>query len=194
LNTIYAVRSKGIDPSTGKEIYIKNDGTETFEWDAKDKVACGVAEPKIQGTINTSVRRKRFNVNLVFGYRLGGYAYNSTLAEKVENINPYDNADKRVLYDRWKQPGDITRFKSVKEQTATYATSRFIFKDNTFYGSAANVGYEFPTDGLLKHLSLSYLALNAYVEDLFRLSTIKRERGIDYPFARKFSLSLTTRF
>lgn len=194
LNTIYAVRSKGIDPSTGKEIYIKSDGTETFEWDAKDKVACGVAEPKIQGTIHSAVRWKRFNANLIFGYRLGGYAYNSTLADKVENINPYDNADKRVLYDRWKEPGDIAKFKSVRDRTATYATSRFIFKDNTFYGSSLNMGYEFPIDRLQERFSVSYLALNAYLEDLFWLSTIKRERGIDYPFARKFSLSLTIRF
>jgi TonB-linked SusC/RagA family outer membrane protein len=194
LNTIYAVRSKGIDPSTGKEIYIKRDGTETFEWDAKDKVACGVAEPKIKGTIYTDVRWKRFKANLIFGYRLGGYEYNSTLADKVENINPYENADKRVLYDRWKEPGDISKFKSVKDLTATYATSRFIFKDNTFYGSSVNMGYEFPIDRLQKRFSLSYLALNAYLEDLFWLSTIRRERGIDYPFARKFSLSLTIRF
>lgn len=194
LNTIYAVRSKGIDPSTGKEVFIKSDGTETFKWDAKDKVACGVAEPKVQGNINTSIIWKGFIFNAVMGYRFGGYAYNSTLANKVENISPYENADKRVLYDRWKEPGDVAKFKSVTDQTTTYATSRFIFKDNTIYCSSLNLGYEFPTKWTSKHLSISYLALNGYVEDLFWESTIKRERGTDYPFARKFSLSVTARF
>lgn len=194
LNTIYAVRSKGIDPSTGSEIFIKKDGTDTFKWDAKDKVPCGVGEPKVQGSINTNFMWKGFIMNVIFGYRLGGYAYNSTLANKVENINPYDNADKRVLYDRWKQPGDVAKFKSVKDQSTTYATSRFIFKDNTFYCSSLNLGYELPTAWIHKKLSLSYLAINGYIEDLFWKSTIKRERGTDYPFARKFSLSITARF
>lgn len=194
MNTIYAVRSKGIDPSTGKEIYIKRDGTETFEWDAADQVACGIAEPTLEGTVSTNVRWKGITMNLIFGYRFGGDAYNTTLANKVENIKPYDNADKRVLYDRWKQPGDNAKFKSVKDNTATYATSRFIFEDNTFYASSLNLGYEFPTEWTKKYLSLSYLTINGYLEDLFYWSTIKRERGTDYPFARKFSISLTARF
>ncbi len=194
LNTIYAVRSKGIDPSSGREIFVKLDGTETFTWSAKDKVACGVAEPKVLGNINTSVRWKGVTANLIFGYRLGGYAYNTTLANKVENINPYDNADRRVLYDRWKKPGDVAMFKSVLDKTTTYATSRFVFKDNTIYCSALNLGYEFPSEWSRKHLSISYLALNGCIEDLFWESTIKRERGTDYPFSRKFSMALTARF
>lgn len=194
MNTIYAVRSKGIDPSTGQEIFIKRDGTETFTWDAADQVPCGVAEPTLEGTINTNLRWKGITMNLIFGYRFGGDAYNSTLANKVENIRPYDNADKRVLYDRWKQPGDNAKFKSVKDFSSTYATSRFIFKDNTFYASSLNLGYEFPSEWTKKYLSISYLTINGYLEDLFYWSSIKRERGTDYPFARKFSISLTARF
>lgn len=193
LNTIYAVQSKGIDPSNGKEVFIKADGTETYTWDSKDQVACGVAEPKIQGNFNTNVRWKGLSMTLIFGYRWGGKAYNNTLASKVENINPYSNLDKRVLYDRWQEPGDMATFKAINNQTNTYATSRFIFDDNTFYASSLNVGYEFPTEWTKKNLGISYLALQGYAEDLFYLSTIKRERGTDYPFARKFSLSLIFR-
>lgn len=194
MNTIYAVRSKGIDPATGKEIFIKRDGTETFTWDAEDQVPCGVAEPKLQGTINTNVRWKGLSVNLIFGYKFGGQAYNNTLAEKVENIYPYDNADRRVLYDRWKRPGDQATFKRVTDFSNTYATSRFVFDDDAFYASSMNIGYEFPTEWLKNHLGIYYLALNGYMEDLFYTSTIKRERGTSYPFARNYSLSLTVRF
>lgn len=194
MNTIYAVPSKGIDPSTGREIFVKRDGTETFEWDAADQVPCGVAEPKIQGTLNSNLRWKGITLNMVFGYKWGGKAYNSTLAYKVENIAPYDNADKRVLYDRWKQPGDIALYKGVQDMTETRPTSRFVFKDNAFYCSSLNLGYEFPTEWTQRYLSISYLALNGYIEDLFYKSTIKQERGTDYPFSRKFSLSLTVRF
>ncbi len=194
INTIYAVRSKGIDPGSGKEIYIKQDGTETFTWDAKDQVACGVASPKLEGTVNAYVYWKGLSLNAIFGYRWGGYAYNATLANKVENIFPYNNADKRVLYDRWKQPGDVVAYKSVTDFSKTYATSRFIFKDNAFYGSSLNLGYELPSEWTRKHLHLEYLSLSGNVEDLFYWSTMKRERGTDYPFSRKVSFSVTARF
>ena len=194
MNTIYAVPSKGIDPSTGREIFVKRDGTETFEWDAADQVPCGVAEPKIQGTLNSNIRWRGITFNMVFGYRWGGKSYNSTLASKVENIAPYDNADRRVLYDRWSQPGDVALYKGVQDMTETRPTSRFVFKDNAFYCSSLNLGYEFPTEWTQRNLGISYLALNGYLEDLFYKSTIKRERGTDYPFSRKFSLSLTVRF
>ncbi len=194
MNTIYAVRSKGIDPSTGQEIFIKRDGTETFTWDAADQVPCGVTDPTLQGTINTNVRWKGLSLNLIFGYKFGGKAYNSTLADKVENIYPYNNADRRVLYDRWKQPGDQAKFKRVTDFSSTYATSRFVFDNDAFYASSMNLGYEFPTEWLKSNLGISYLALNGYLEDLFYTSTIKRERGTSYPFARNFSLALTVRF
>ena len=136
MNTIYAVKSKGIDPSNGKEIYVKADGTETYTWDSKDQVACGTTDPKVQGNFNTNIYWKGFSLNMIFGYRWGGHAYNTALANKVENIYPYQNADRRALYNRWKQPGDVADFKSVEDVTKTYATSRFVFKDNTFYGSS----------------------------------------------------------
>ena len=193
MNTIYAVKSKGIDPSNGKEIFVKTDGTETYTWDSKDQVACGTTDPKVQGNFNTNVYWKGLSLNMIFGYRCGGYAYNSALAGKVENILPYDNADRRALYDRWKQPGDVSNFKSVTDTSKTYATSRFIFKDNAFYGSSLSLSYEMPRE-CIQHIGLEYLKLTADTEDLFYMSTIKRERGTSYPFSRKFSLSLTARF
>lgn len=193
MNTIYAVKSKGIDPSNGKEIFVKTDGTETYTWDSKDQVACGTTDPKVQGNFNTNVYWKGFSLNMIFGYRWGGHAYNTALANKVENIYPYQNADRRALYNRWKQPGDVADFKSVEDVTKTYATSRFVFKDNTFYGSSLSLSYEMPRKWI-SHIGLDYLKLTADTEDLFYMSTIKRERGTSYPFSRKFSFSLTARF
>jgi TonB-linked SusC/RagA family outer membrane protein len=193
-NTIFAVRSKGIDPSNGKEIYIKADGSETYTWDSKDQVACGVNEPKVNGSLNTTARYKGVFLSAYFGYRLGGQIYNSTLAGKVENVYPYNNLDKRALYDRWKTAGELAQYKSVKDFTTTNATSRFVMDANSFTLQTISLGYDFPAEWTKKHLSIQYLSLRGYLEDVFYLSTIKRERGLDYPFSRKFSLSLTVRF
>ena len=39
---LMVVQSGGIDPATGNEIYIKRNGELTFEYDANDKVKCGI--------------------------------------------------------------------------------------------------------------------------------------------------------
>ncbi|MFR3332055.1 MAG: SusC/RagA family TonB-linked outer membrane protein [Odoribacter splanchnicus] len=194
MNTIFAVPSLGIDPSNGKEIFLKKDGSQTYTWDASDEVACGINEPKVWGNFNTMFRYKGLSFNAVFGYRLGGYIYNSTLIDKVENVDPWFNADKRVFYDRWKEPGDVAYFKGVGDRTATKASSRFVMKENTLECRSLNVSYDFNSAWTQKHLSMSYLSVGFYTEDVFRISTIKQERGITYPFARKFSVSLTARF
>ena len=194
MNTIYAVRSLGINPANGKEMFLKLDGTRTYEWDAQDKVACGVNEPKAFGNLNTFFYWKGLSANAIFGYRLGGQIYNSTLAGKVENNNPLNNADRRAYYDRWREPGDIAKYKSVSDLTTTNATTRFVMDENTLECQSVSLGYEWESEWLARHLNISYLDLTLYGEDLFRISTVKQERGISYPYSRKFSLALTVRF
>jgi TonB-linked SusC/RagA family outer membrane protein len=194
VNTIYAVRSKGIDPSNGKEIFIKADGSETYIWDAKDKVACGVEEPKVFGTLNTTFRYKGIYLSAYFTYRTGGQTYNSTLASKVENVYPYDNLDRRALYERWKTPGDVVQYKGVNDFSTTNATTRFVMDENSFRFQTISIGYDLPVEWTKRYLSIPYVSVRGYLEDILYLSTIKRERGLDYPFSRKFSLSLTVRF
>lgn len=193
INTIYAVKSKGIDPATGKEIFVKQDGSETFVWDASDRVDCGATDPKLEGSLNMTARYKGFNLTAYFSYRLGGQAYNTALASKVENIKPYQNADRRALQDRWKEAGDNARYKSISDNTTTKATSRFVMDNDIFKLSSVNLGYEVPTAWSYKHLKLPYVSLKATLNDIFYTSTIKRERGTDTPFSRLYSLSLTIR-
>ncbi|MDR3246805.1 MAG: SusC/RagA family TonB-linked outer membrane protein [Prevotellaceae bacterium] len=194
MTTLFAVRSKGIDPSNGREIFLTTAGEETYIWDSKDMVAVGNTEPKATGSLITNIRYKGFNVSAYFGYRLGGKVFNGTLASKVENIYPYENADRRVLYDRWKQPGDISKYKSVLDRTSTYATTRFVTTENRLNLSALSVSFDIPAEWSKKHLKIPYISVAGYVEDVMYLSTIRRERGLDYPFSHKFSFSLTVRF
>lgn len=195
LNTIFAVKSMGIDPSNGKEIYLSKDGTMTYIWDSNDKVACGISEPKYLGTFNTRIRYKGWMLNAIFSYRFGGQQYNSTLVSKVENIYPYTNADRRALYDRWSPENPNAKFKAITDFTTTYATNRFIQDENTLKCSSLSLNYEVPAEWMRKiGLPLQYLNIGGYAEDLFYLSTIKQERGTSYPYARSFTFSLTARF
>lgn len=194
---MYAVRSAGIDPMTGNEIFIRKDGSYTYEWDSADEVICGDTTPDVEGSFGTYVYWKGFSVNAIFSYRYGGQAQLSTLFNKVENISDTEikyNQDKRALYDRWQKPGDIAKFKRIDDTSKTNMSSRFIADDNTLELTTLSVGYETTTAKWLQAVGASAFNVRIYGNNLFRLSTIKEERGIDYPFSRNISASVGFRF
>lgn len=194
---MYAVRSAGIDPMTGNEIFIRKDGSYTYDWDASDEVVCGDTTPDIEGTLGTYLYWKGFSLNAIFTYRYGGQAQLSTLFNKVENISETQmkyNQDKRALYDRWQKPGDYAKFKRIDDTSTTNMSSRFIADDNTLEFTSLSLGYETTTAKWLQAIGASAFNVRIYGNNLFRLSTIKEERGIDYPFSRNISASVGFRF
>ena len=194
---MYAVRSAGIDPMTGNEIFIRKDGSYTYDWDASDEVVCGDTTPDIEGTFGTYLYWKGFSLNAIFTYRYGGQAQLSTLFNKVENISETQmkyNQDKRALYDRWQKPGDYAKFKRIDDTSTTNMSSRFIADDNTLEFTSLSLGYETTTAKWLQAIGASAFNVRIYGNNLFRLSTIKEERGIDYPFSRNISASVGFRF
>ena len=202
MSRIWAVRSLGIDPATGKEIYVKLDGTKTFIWDPNDKVVCGDATAKIKGMIGSNFTYKGFVFNIALSYQWGGQMYNQTLVDKIENVNLLTtNADERVLTERWKQPGDVVSYKalvangSVGGLQLTNTTSRFVQDNNYIDASSITVGYTFPSNlGWVRKLRLSTPRLAITQNNVFHIGTIKTERGTAYPFARTFSFGLSTTF
>ena len=116
MNAIWAVRSMGIDPQNGKEIFVKKDGTVTYDYDVADQVECGDMLPKVNANIGTNGEFHGFGFNVAANVRWGGQIYNSTLVDKVENCNVAYNVDRRVLEDRWQQEGDIASYKACLEK------------------------------------------------------------------------------
>lgn len=192
---IYAVRSAGIDPASGKEIFIKQDGSYTYTYDVADQVVCGDTNPKLQGTMSTMVTYRNFSLNLNFSYRFGGDMYNSTRMAKVENINPKNNVDVRAFTERWKKPGDVVPYLSLSAQggKSFVYTDRFVEKDNELWLSNVNLQYNVP-QAWVQSLGLQRLYVSAGAEDLFRITSAKYERGTAYPFSRSVNLSLSLTF
>ena len=114
--------------------------------------------------------------------------------ENISDVQVKYNQDKRALYGRWQKPGDIAKFKRIDDTTVTNMSSRFIADDNTLELSTLSVGYETTTGKWLQSIGASSFNVRIYGNNLFRLSTIKEERGIDYPFSRKISASIGVRF
>lgn len=189
---IWAVRSAGIDPASGRELFITREGKTTFKYSYDDEVVVGNTRPNIEGVIGNVLYYRGFSFSFYLRYRLGGQIFNNALYRKVENISLNDlkyNQDKRALYGRWKNPGDIAEFKSIKDSETTPMSSRFVMLDNSIIGESFQMGYEFNSK-YLKKLGISELRVQMYANNIFRISSVKTERGIEYPFARSLSMSI----
>ena len=193
---IWAVKSAGIDPSTGRELFYDKEGNYTYDFSYDNEVICGNTRPNIEGVIGTSLNYKGFSVSMNFRYQTGASVFNEALFNKVENISVSGlnkNQDKRALYERWQNPGDKVRFKDIANAASTPMSSRFIQKENVLSMESVYVGYEF-YEGWIKKIGLSNLKIQASMRDVFRASTIKSERGTLYPFARSLELGLSFNF
>ena len=133
--------------------------------------------------------------------------YNQTLVDRVENVDMNYNVDKRVLYGTWQKPGDVKPYKalgSVEIQNAdgswtrkfirTQPSDRFVQNRNEFSLSSVNLSYDFYKSNFIKKFGMERLRFGFYMNDVFLLSSINVERGLSYPFSRKFSFSLQMTF
>lgn len=189
LTALKVVPSAGIDPSTGQEIFIKRNGAYTFVYDTNDKVIFGDTNPSGTGSVFSYLTYKRFALSCTFQYSFGGALYNETLATKVEGAKPIYNADERVLNNRWKTPGTVAKYKRINDTATPYQTSRFVQRNNYLRMSSLSLSYEVPTNFIQKY-GLKRMFLELLTNDLFYLSTAKRERGLNYPYDRSFEFSL----
>jgi TonB-linked SusC/RagA family outer membrane protein len=205
IKSIFAVPSAGIDPADGYEVYINRNGVLTKQWDAQDLVNAGHEDPKYSGNFGFNGEYKGFGINAVFTFFAGAHLYNKTLVDKVENASISFNMDRRALYGRWKQKGDIVPFRRIKneyrytvidirtEGAYTRATTRFVQKSNELNLSSLAIYYDMNRQWL-KKLSMERLRVQANMNDVWKWSTIQIERGTSYPFARTLNLSLSATF
>ena len=193
LHTIWAVRSLGISSDRGEEIFLDRNGNITTTWNPSDLYNCGSSDPLFNGNFGISGEVKGFGFNFTATFYGGGYIYNSTLLNKVENTTLDYNVDKRVFSGRWAKKGDIAPFKAQVGESVTKATSRFVQHNDVLNLSSATLYYEFPLR-MISRLKLSRLRLSLYTNDIFTFSSIDIERGTSYPYARKFSFSVNASF
>ena len=206
MDAIWGMRSLGIDPRNGREIYLTKKGVPTYAYNASQQVILGHTNPDIQGTAGLSFEWKGFGGNLSFRFQWGGQMYNTTLLQKVENADLNSNVDIRLFDGVWR-PGDEGKVKPYKslgkvwisekqeyEQLKTNPTSRFVQDRNEFTFSNMSLYYDFYRCAFVKKSGLERLKLSFYMNDICTLSSIEVERGTHYPFARNINFSLSATF
>ena len=203
LHSIWAVESLGIDSRTGNEVYIDRDGNMTTTWNSKDLKNFGSSDPVYNGNFGINGEIASIGVNIVMTYYGGGKRYNTTLLNKVENVDMSYNVDRRIFEGRWFKQGQNAPYRGLDSRNnneedgfmdaMTRATSRFIQKNNVLNIATVSVYYEFP-QAVLQKLRMDRLRATLYTNDLYTFSSIQIERGTSYPYARSFSFSLTATF
>ena len=191
---IYAMRSLGINPADGREIFVDRDGNITYTWNESQHVVVGDTEPKVRGAFGFNFSYKSFFIFTGFTYEYGGDMYNETLVRKVENADVYKNVDRRVFQDRWQQPGDITHLKDVRLwNTPTRVTSRFVQRNNYIDFNSITIGYDIP-QRILSKWKINNCRVQASSNELGRISSIDTERGTVYPYARTINFTVNLGF
>jgi TonB-linked SusC/RagA family outer membrane protein len=193
VDAIYAVRSLGVDPENGRELFMKKDGTLTYDWNVKDMAVVGNSAPKGEGSFGTNARYKQFNLSVNFFTRFGGQLYNQTLVDRVENADPRYNVDSRVFEAKWKTSGDHTFYKNIADLGRTETSSRFVQKNNMLELQSLFLSYDV-NKLLYEKAGMRSLRFAFTMNDVWRWSSIQQERGIDYPYARSFTFSLQAGF
>lgn len=213
---LYAVRSLGIDASNGYEVFLTKDGRQTYSWRQEDLVYMGDMQPKLNFTIFNNFQYKWIRLNFGLTFRTGGVLYNSTLANKVENFNLKQNMDKRVLKDRWVEPGKAADYKGLvdlegytRTEESTKVTSRFVQKANSFeitgltidpgvlverwLNRLVNRAVRKVNDASKDVIDSDRFSVSFSMQNVLRISSMKRESGTAYPFNRSFLFTLSAR-
>lgn len=204
LTSIWAVPSLGINPENGKEIYVKPDGTTTYDWKPEYQQIVGNSQEKVRGTFGLNGEYQGVGMSMVFRFLTGCDYYNQTLVDKVENVDLKGNVDKRVLYGRWSENNKNAPFKTLEpyidadgntiSAPRTEPTSRFVNKRNELDIASLNVYYDMRDRKWLTRAGFRRLKISYNMNDIYKFSSIKMERGTAYPFARTMSISLSAEF
>ncbi|WP_276483403.1 TonB-dependent receptor [Paraflavitalea pollutisoli] len=198
----YAPKWAGVNPANGDPQYYTPDGQITTDYNA---ATLSVAEfgtyiPEITGGINTSVTWKDFYFNALFSFNARVYRYNN---EDYFNENPSfitSNQSVRLLYDRWKKPGDNAILPRI--DAPRNFTSRDIQDASFVRLRNVNLGYNLPKSVINRLKVISGIQINLQAQNL---ATWTKWRGFDpengneyarfsYPAPRTFVVGLNVNF
>lgn len=157
VSEFYINRYAGVNPANGDALWYTKDGQITNEYNEGDKVMTGKTfDAPWQGGFGTSLAWKGFSLAAQFSWVADRWMFNNDrYFEESNGLYAAYNQSKRLLYDRWKQPGDITdiprhgvtpqfddrflenaSFLRLKNVTLAYAFPQHLLSKTNFFSSA----------------------------------------------------------
>lgn len=197
----YAPKWAGVDPNNGDPLFYDRHGKITTEYneDTMSVAGFGTYVPVITGGVTSTLLYKGFTLNVLFSFNAKVTRYNN---EDYFNENPSfitSNQSIRMLYDRWKKPGDHAILPRI---SAERNFSSRDFQDAS-YLRLRNVRLGYDLSGLLGNRKYIQGA-QVYVQAQ-NLLTWTKWRGFDpengneyakfsYPSPRTYTLGLNVNF
>ncbi len=197
MDDIWATPSAGIDPATGREIFIMPDGNYTYNTSFAFERPLGNIQPRFLGGMNSSFQFKNWTVSAAATYRTGARLFNVNLRERVEfenNLPFYQNLDRRVGTDRWNTVGQSSPFLGLNSRPFYRNSSRFLQTEHLLQVQSISLAYRFNKEQpWMKRARLSNTMITAFWNTPFIITSLESEqRGVNAPFQRHFSLQLST--
>ena len=199
IGSYYAPKWAGVDPANGDALYYNQDGgtTNVYNANAQSTVGIGSLYPTITGGVTTDVSYKGLSLSVLFSYVSNVKRWNNEDFYNENQRYMTSNQSVRMLYDRWKQPGDQATLQRID------VPRNFTSKDiqDAAFGRLRNVqlAYSLPAAltqrlGVVRGVRLLVQAQN--------LLTFTNWRGLDpetnsqygrfqYPSARSYTAGLT---
>ena len=195
-------RYAGVNPANGDALWYTADGELTTEFREDDKVMTGKTyESPWAGGFGTTFIWKGISLSAQFSWMAKRYVMNNDrFFEESNGIYSTYNQSKRLLYNRWKKPGDITDI--PRYDVPAQLDDRFL--ENTSFLRLKNltVAYSLPQSLLKK--SNFFAAARVYLQGQ-NLLTWTGFTGLDpevatnvyraqYPASRQFTLGVEVSF
>ena len=198
----YINRFAGVNPVNGDALWYDKDGNITNVYSENDKVLVGKSSiAPWQGGFNTMFTWKGLSVSAQFTWVKDRWVMNNDRYFDESNgmfIN--QNQSKKLLYDRWKEPGDIA---TVPRHGVIMEFDDRLLEDASFLRlKNLNVSYSFDRKLLRKTKIVENLRVFAQAQNLL---TFTKFQGMDpestgnmyqaqYPMSRQFSIGLEVGF
>lgn len=199
--TYYAPRWAGVDPANGDALYYNPDGSITNVYNAEEQSVPLAASmyPKWTGGISTSMRWKDFSMSALFSFVGDVHRWNNIDFYIETERYMTSNQSRRMLYDRWKKPGDEALLQRI--DVPRNFTSKDIQEASFMRLRNLKLNYSIPTNVLGRTF---FRSANVFVQGE-NLLTWTSWRGLDpennrvygrfeYPNARKYTAGIHVNF
>lgn len=202
VSEFYINRYARVNPANGDALWYTKNGQITNEYNEGDKVMTGKTfDAPWQGGFGTSLAWKGFSLAAQFSWVADRWMFNNDrYFEESNGLYAAYNQSKRLLYDRWKQPGDITDI--PRHGVTPQFDDRFLENASFLRLKNVTLAYAFPQRLLSKTNFFSSARIYLQGQNLL---TFTGFTGLDpesssnvykaqYPMSRQFTLGVEVSF
>lgn len=198
----YINRFAGVNPATGDALWLTKEGEVTTEFTEGDKVMIGKSYiAPWQGGFGTTLRWRGLALSAQFAWVADRWMFNNDrFFEESNGLYSTYNQSRRILYDGWKEPGDITDI--PRYGVTPQMDSRFLENASFLRLKNLMLSYSLPTNLLKKSKFFSSARIYVQAQNLFTFTPFT---GLDpestsnvykaqYPMSRQYSLGVDLTF